>query len=286
MRGKSNEVNQIGVELVGTSSKKSDLEIIELAANSLYKTAGDNFRIELCHIGFFKLIIESLKADNDVKENIRLLIEQKNYAALNDILSQYKDQNAAVALSNLPRLFGGEEIFDEAAKLFSENGAIEILNYIRSIYANLKALGLEGKVIVDLGLVNNAEYYTGVIFRGYLNGIGEPVLSGGRYDNLVGDFGLDLPATGFGINTDLISRYILEQKKDCYDFSSQVLIHCDENYIVAALKYAEKLNSKNIVCEVSSQDTLELSIAYAKNKGIKQLHIVSNDIKIISAGEF
>ena len=74
----------------------------------------------------------------------------------------------------------------------SENGARESLDYLKGIYEYLQTLGLGDKVIIDLGLVNLAEYYTDLIFRGYFRGIGEQVLSGGRYDTIIKEFGEDL----------------------------------------------------------------------------------------------
>lgn len=99
-------------------------------------------------------------------------------------------------LKQLPRLFGGEEVFDKAANLFDDAKTEYILSYLRSIYHDLAALGMKEKISVDLGIVNRNDYYTGVVFRGYIEGFGETVLSGGRYDTLLSEFGADLPATG------------------------------------------------------------------------------------------
>ena len=87
------------------------VEVIELAARSLEKISKGGYRLELCHIGYFKAIMDSLDADEDTKEEIRLLIEQKNYAhLLSDITSTAKENKAARALRKLPGLFGGEEV--------------------------------------------------------------------------------------------------------------------------------------------------------------------------------
>ena len=166
LRGKRNEVFQTGVELIGSNALRSDLEIVELAASGLSDIGGERFRIELCHIGYFKALIDSLDAPGETKEQIRQCIEQKNYPALGDLLDPFGAARAALALRYLPRLFGGEEVFEKAYALFDENGARESLDYLRSIYDYLRQLGLEGSVIVDLGLVNQIEYYTGIIFRG------------------------------------------------------------------------------------------------------------------------
>ena len=81
------------------------------------------------------------------------------------MLGQYQDSRAAQALLKLPRLFGGSEVFEKAYELFDENGARESLDYLKTIYEYLQTLGLGDKVIIDLGLVNLAEYYTDLIFR-------------------------------------------------------------------------------------------------------------------------
>ena len=208
LKGKSTEINQVGIELIGGEKLRSDLEVVELAARSLSTIGNGKYRLELCDIGYFKAIMNSLDVDEDTKEEIRYQIEQKNYASLTDMLGKYKDSTAAQALLKLPRLFGGAEVFEKAYELFDENGARESLDYLKGIYEYLQALGLGDRVIIDLGLVNLAEYYTGIIFRGYFHGIGEQVLSGGRYDQLLHDFGVEECSVGFGINVDLASQKV------------------------------------------------------------------------------
>ena len=90
-KSKSVEINQVGIELIGGSSWRSDLEVVELAARSLDKISGGKYRLELCHIGYFKAIMGSLDTDEETKEEIRLLIEQKNYASLTDILGKAQE---------------------------------------------------------------------------------------------------------------------------------------------------------------------------------------------------
>ena len=234
------------------------------------------YRLELCHIGYFKAIMDSLDADEDTKEEIRLLIEQKNYASLSDILGKAKDNRAARALRKLPRLFGGEEIFEKAYELFDENGARESLDYLKSIYEYLRELGLGEKVIIDLGLVNLAEYYTGIIFRGYCNGIGEQILSGGRYDNLLGQFGEEHGSIGFGINVDLASQTVEpapEQVPEILVFAQGL------SHVPASVHYREQLEAQGILSENSVFDTLEETLEYAKERGIHQVHLVGEEIK-------
>ena len=277
LRGKRNEVFQTGVELIGSNALRSDLEIVELAASGLSDIGGERFRIELCHIGYFKALIDSLDAPGETKEQIRQCIEQKNYPALGDLLDPFGAARAALALRYLPRLFGGEEVFEKAYALFDENGARESLDYLRSIYDYLRQLGLEGSVIVDLGLVNQIEYYTGIIFRGYFDGIGEPVLSGGRYDNLISDFGAVLPAVGFAVNADLASAVIEKQPPQTPD----ILVFSDEAHLPQAVNYIRSLTDNGLVVESSMFDDYDASADYARRRGIRQLHVVDDDIEVV-----
>lgn len=282
LRRQSSEIYQCGVELIGSGNIQSDLEIMEMAANSLDVISEGQYRLELCHIGYFKAIIDSLGADEEVKEEIRSQIEQKNFASLNDLLEQFPNDPAADALRALPRLFGGEEVFEKAYALFDNPNAKKSLDYLKNIYACLQQLGLGERVIIDLGLVNQAEYYTGIIFRGYFNDVGEPVLSGGRYDKMLRDFGEDQPAIGFAVNVDLASSVLPKKQPPAAD----VLVMATEDaYLVKAILYRKQLISKGQVVENGVMDSRDEAIAYAARCGIKQVHMIGKTTEIIDIDE-
>lgn len=279
LRGRSSEIYQCGTELIGSGSIRSDLEIMEMAATSMECISdGKGYRLELCHIGYFKALMESLGADEETQEEIRRNIEQKNFASLNDLLEQFPNNQAAAALKFLPRLFGGEEVFEQAYALFDDESARESLDYLRTMYNSLQQLGLGDKVIIDLGLVNQADYYTGIIFRGYFNEVGEPVLSGGRYDNLLSDFGTALPAVGFAVNVDLASS-ILEKHPP---LTADVLVMAvDDGYLVKAIQYRKQLIAKGQIVENSVLEDRTEAIRYAKRCGIAQVHVIGKTTEII-----
>ena len=279
LRGRSSEIYQCGVELIGSGSMRSDLEIMEMAAASLESISnGAGYRLELCHIGYFKALMDSLGADEETREEIRRNIEQKNFASLNDLLEQFPNNAAAAALKYLPRLFGGEEVFEQAYALFEDASARESLDYLRNIYNSLQQRGLGDKVIIDLGLVNQAEYYTGIIFRGYFNEVGEPVLSGGRYDNLLSDFGADFPAVGFAVNVDLASSIVEKHPP----LTADVLVMASEDsYLVKAIQYRKQLIAKGQIVENCVLDDRAEAIRYAARCGIAQVHVIGKTTEII-----
>ena len=192
-------------------------------------------------------------------------------------LGKYQDSRAAQALLKLPRLFGGSEVFEKAYELFDENGARESLDYLKGIYEYLQTLGLGDKVIIDLGLVNLAEYYTDLIFRGYFRGIGEQVLSGGRYDTLIKEFGEDHCSVGFCINVDLASQKVQPMPEAI----PEVLVFApDMKFLSKAVHHRRTLEDQGVLTENCVFDTMEEAFDYAKMRGIPKVHLVGEDITV------
>lgn len=158
--------------------------MLSLAAEALRQSVGEGFRLEIGHVGFFQSLMRQLPADGETKDAIRTLIENKNYAGLSDELDALPPSQTVDVLRRLPRLFGGEEVLRAAASLCHDEDTKEALACLARLYLALRRLGLGDQVMIDLGLVQENEYYTGVIFRGYIEGSGDTVVSGGRYDTL------------------------------------------------------------------------------------------------------
>ena len=180
--GGSREIPQCGVELIGAGGKKADVEIIVTAIDALRSCGAARFHVELGHAGSFRELAGRLELGEEAVEEMRALIEGKNFAALNAFLEPHRGNPACAALERLSRLFGGAEVLSQAEKLAGKTPAVD---YLSDLYDELSAAGYGAYVRFDLGMVHQIDYYTGVVFRGYVEGAGDAVLSGGRYDNLV-----------------------------------------------------------------------------------------------------
>lgn len=211
LAGRTDEIEQSGVELIGDGSMQADIEVISMANEALKRCELPSYKIELCHAGFFNSILEKLNVTPSQKADICSYIEGKNYSALNDLLDLIGKSREADVIRRLPRLFGGVEVIDKAKSLYDDKEANKALDYLRQVYEQLCASGFGDEILIDLGLVNRSNYYTGVIFRGYAQGSGVTVLSGGRYDNLVGEFGMDAPAIGFGVDVNALCDVMREE---------------------------------------------------------------------------
>lgn len=276
LTGRSDEVVQAGIELIGAQSKRTDLEVIATACKALEKCGIKDYRLEIGHIGFFNSLIKKLNLPDDEKDEIRFLIESKNYPSLNDKLDKLENREVADALKQLPALFGGEEVFKKASFLSERKE----LDYLKKLYKDLKKLGLGDKISLDLGIVTRNDYYTGIVFKGYLKGFGSTALVGGRYDTLLSDYGVSLPAVGFGINVDAVAGVMETDNKLV---PPDVLVFAEEGYEVKALEQINKLIDAGFKAEFSVFETFEESLKYASEKGIENVYIVRDDIVEVKA---
>lgn len=204
LAGRTDEIAQSGIEFIGDGSFDADIEVLSMAIEALKRSELNSFTLEIGHAGFFNAILDKMNLSATQKADICNLIEGKNYAALSDLLNELGDTAETRMLHMLPRLFGGVEVLDKAKALYSSEKSNKALDYIKTVYEKLCSLDFSGNVMIDLGLVNRSNYYTGIIFRGYAEGSGATILSGGRYDNLISEFGMDAPAIGFGIDVNAL----------------------------------------------------------------------------------
>lgn len=282
LKGRSDEVVQTGIELIGSQLKMADLEVISTAVDSL-SSFGMEFSLELGHIGIFKELVGKLEASDKDKEAIRKLIENKNFPALNDLLDSFGSSPVITALKKLPALFGCEEVFEKAEELMPDENIKHILDELREVYADASELcGGDGSITVDLGLVNKTDYYTGLIIKGYLQGHGEEVLSGGRYDRLISEFGYDVPAIGFAVNINAVAK--LMEKSDVLpaEPKADVIVYAEEGCEVAALKAARELREQGLIVENALFDDLESVREYAMEKKIAKVVVIDGESKEVN----
>ena len=279
LKGRSDETVQTGIELIGSQMKMADLEVISTAVDSL-NSFGMEFSLEIGHIGIFKALVEKLNADEKDKNYIRKLIESKNFPALNDFLDTFGNSPVTTALKKLPALFGGEEVFEKAEELIPDENIKRILDELRDIYCDTVELcGNDGNITVDLGLVNKTDYYTGLIIKGYLKGHGEEVISGGRYDKLISEFGYDIPAVGFAVNVNAISKVIEKNGILPATQNADAIVFAEEGCEVQAIKTAKELREQGLIVENALFSDIESVREYAKEKRIARVVVVDSNNK-------
>lgn len=269
--GRSNEIMQMGVELIGSRGKRADLEIITTAIQSMQAVSND-FRIEIGHSMLFNALADTLDVDEKTMEQIRSYIENKNYSALNNVLDSLEQNDTIKAIRKLPSLFGGDEVFENAAKIIKCDKALAALDYLKDLYNELSSLDLGNKIIVDLGLVQRNEYYSGIIFTGYIQGFGDAILSGGRYDKIFDTFDCSLGASGFAIDIDHIAERARNSKKP--NVPDVLVFAADDSNIMKAIKYTNELVKQGVKAQFSDLSDEDEAREFAKKLGITKFEMI------------
>lgn len=273
--GKLSEFTQSGIEIIGANNLKVDVEVVVTAIKALKVAGINNFKIELGQAEFFKSVLKNTGLDEDENEEIRLYIENKNFNALKEYLNIKKsrvNEETLSILDELPKLFGNIDVVDRASKMVSSESAKSALRSLKKVYETVCALGYEKYICIDLGMVQHLNYYTGIIFRGYAEGVGTSVLSGGRYDGLSKYFGDEQPSIGFALDVD----NIISALKVTFHGKLKIeglLIYFEEKDMKKAYEKAEEMRSKGITVELSLNSSYDEAVVFAKDKKMKIINI-------------
>lgn len=273
LTGRSNEIMQMGIELIGSKGKRADLEVITTAIQCLKSVCSD-FRLEVGHSLLFTSLIDSLDVDEELKDKIKDYIENKNFSALNYLLDKIEENDTVKAIRKLPSLFGGEEVFEQAEKLIKLPKAIKALEYLKSLYKDLCKLDINDKIIVDLGLVQQNEYYSGIVFTGYAIGYGDAILSGGRYDKIFSEFNNNMGASGFAVN---ITHLAEEARYRSKSNIPEVLVFAEnDDNIMKAIAYTEELVKSGVRAQFSDLSDEKEAREFAEKLKIKKFEVIGD----------
>ncbi len=204
--GKEAEFFQTGVELVGDDSPEADAEVVALAVASLKAAGVTSFKIALGHVGFLNgLLEEAVPGREDVRETLKDCLLQRDFVGYRETLAGLSlSEEQRDELEGILRLRGGKEICRQALELSANPLAQHAVRHLSEVWDALEDYGVAKQVMIDLTMIGDFSYYTGMTFEGYAAELGFPVCSGGRYDNLLQQFGRPAPATGFSLKTNRI----------------------------------------------------------------------------------
>ena len=284
--GKKREFTQAGIEYLGDGKPDSDAEVISVAIKSLMKCGIEEFQIDLGHAGFFKGLVNESGISEAEKNHLKSLVENKNFGELCLLLDQCSiSEEYREALCELPYLFGcPEEVLKKAEKLVCNQEMLNSIQNLKNVYTILCDYGYKQYLSIDLGMINHINYYTGLIFKGYVNNYGKAVISGGRYDNLSKQYGHYLPATGFGLNIDeLLEAMKMYKLKDDFICYTDYLILYDEADRKKGFEMASVLREKGFIVESDKHEMdLKKHIQNASSRNVKEiLQITSDRVKVI-----
>ena len=200
--GRQREFTQAGVELLGVDGPAADAEVVMLACRALEAAGVQDFHIDIGHVGIVNRLLSRAALLKTTEEAIKEALVQKDLVVLERLVQQnIADEGLKKALTGLSECRGGLVVLEKAAELLQDDRDPALAN-LAEVYRRLELAGLERYITIDLGLVKAMNYYTGMVMEGYTRELGYDLCSGGRYDRLLGEFGYDLPATGFAMSVD------------------------------------------------------------------------------------
>lgn len=234
--GRQREFTQAGVELIGANTPAGDAEVVALAVAALEALGLAGFQVNLGQMAFFRAL--SRQMPEALLATVRQAIDHRNQSRLVAALDEVEAGRREL-LERLPDLVGGLEMLQEAqalcVRLEDAGPAMAALERLASVYRRLEAYGVADRIILDLSEVRGMDYYTGITFRGVVPGLGWPVISGGRYDDLIAQFGRPLAAVGFGLS---VGRALLVQDAEGLPpLAADVLVHgCEDGACMAVVQ--------------------------------------------------
>ena len=193
--GEYKEIMQVGLEYIGEVDAYATLEVLLLAQKSL-KAISDAYILDVSHMGFVAGLMEEVALPYAQQDRILDCISEKNIHGIRAVCKENGvAANLTEKLEGLASLYGSlEETLPQAKALCCNEKMEQAVQELENILRCLKIGGNEEKVNLDFSIVNDMDYYTGIIFQGFINGVPSSILSGGRYDNLLRKLGKDADA--------------------------------------------------------------------------------------------
>lgn len=199
--GRNAEFYQSGVELIGLSNAWADAEVIALSIEALQACGVPRFRLSIGHVGFVKAWMEERLDDPQIVSRLKRYCEQRNRVGFQQLVEELSIPSS-VKQELLALLHSHALPFDYFYQKTTSDVVKKSLNHLYEVWDYLKDWKCDSYITFDPTLTGSLHYYTGVVFEGYAETSGFPLLSGGRYDQLLGRFGRSLPATGFALEMD------------------------------------------------------------------------------------
>ena len=298
-QGRLREVTQMGVELIGDDAVEADAEMLALVIESLLSVGLKEFQLSVGNVDFFSSLIADANLDEDARERVTSLINNRNYFGVEDYIDKIRvKRSSREAFASLNGLVGGLEVLKEAKEVALSSSGVMAVKRLEKIYDVLKLYGMEQYITFDLSMTGGTYgYYTGIIFRGYTFGTGDAIVKGGRYDRLLEKFGKESPSIGFAIVVDELMNAMNRQKLRSFYARKNTMILYEDGKTGEAVSLAKDLRNKGKNVELLKKDKKRIleeymeygkryyagSLIYIRENGeITMINLVNGEHKIIN----
>ena len=254
------EILQAGLECVGDIDSYDLFETVLLAAKSLALISRD-FVLDVSHMGILSAVLDEIGGNEQVRRMAASYVADKNRHDLKALCAAegITEEQTEKLLCFIDIYGNMTEVLERLAPVCQSAEASEALNQLATLAQLLSSTPYANRIRFDFSIVNDMNYYNGVVFRGFLSGICEGVLAGGQYDKLLRRMGRKSGAVGFALYLDLLEE--LHTQQDGYDVDVLLLSDADTNLAELAATVGEL--TKNGEC-VSVQKTIPDGLRYRR----------------------
>ena len=205
--GEYREISQIGLEYIGADTGYAEAEVIGLAIDSL-SIISDNFMLDLSHMGYISGLISALELNSKQSDVILSMLKEKNLGGIEMLSAEFnlapRQREALLGIAGICDI--PETALKEAESFVLCKEMSAALDELTELSSALSAIDKQENVRLDFSVINDLDYYNGIVFRGYVREAARAVLAGGRYDNLLRRFNKPQPALGFAIYLSDLDR--------------------------------------------------------------------------------
>lgn len=284
-QGKMKEITQMGAELINDDTSDADAEMIALTIECIIACGIKELQIEVGHADFFNGIAEEGNFTDTEKEELRRLIIQKNMFGVEQMIADKGiEGNLKELFLKLPEMFGNLENLSYARTLTNNEKALHAIGRLEKLYAILKTYELNSYVTFDLGMLSEYNYYTGIIYKAYTYGTGEPIAKGGRYGTLIEQFGKKAPAIGLAIEVDQVMAALSRQKINALQEPADTIILYKSDYRRVAIDLAKHFRENKTKIQMirkSSRRSLQEYKDFALRSGIQQIMYLEDEMNAV-----
>ena len=211
------EILQAGLECVGDLGDYEIAEVVLLAVKSL-QLLGGRWVLDISHMGLLAAVMEASGLSREAQKQAMEYLHRKNYHQLKELCA---GEASWEKLSRVAACRGGRQELEQLAEVLTTEAEQQAVGQLRQLWEILEAAGCGDAIRLDFSVGNNMGYYSGVVFRGYLEGIPASVLSGGQYDKLPRKMGRRARAIGFAVYLGLLENH--GQQEDAFDVDTLIL---------------------------------------------------------------
>lgn len=213
LKGQPRQFTQIGVELIGGDGCASEVEVVALLAETLETLEVGAWRIVCGSVAPISAALEACAPSAEFREQAEEFVHASDLVGLDELIAEAGLTGpCARALGRIPRVGGGVEALDEVDALLA---AVDVpvekrgVDELRALASSLVGTPAEDRILFDFSIVNSFDYYTGLIFKAYCDGVAASLASGGRYDSLLTNFGMsNTAACGFALSLERLQEVL------------------------------------------------------------------------------